>query len=90
MQRYREVLPYMRQENFEPKETFWMLATHFAYDVLHFDGKFFSTLKYLLLKPVFITRIFTWQKSKLFASYKMYVFTSAIFFIIFFPYCKDR
>ena len=75
------------QENFEPKETFWMLATHFAYDVLHFDGKFFSTLKYLLLKPGFLSHEYLRGRR---ASYlhpiRMYVFTSAIFFIIFFSF----
>jgi hypothetical protein len=75
------------QENFEPRETFWMLATHFAYDVLHFDGKFFSTLKYLLLKPGFLSHEYLRGRR---ASYlhpiRMYVFTSAIFFIIFFSF----
>jgi hypothetical protein len=75
------------QENIEPKETFWMLATHFAYDVLHFDGKFFSTLKYLLLKPGFLSHEYLRGRR---ASYlhpiRMYVFTSAIFFIIFFSF----
>ncbi|QEC67222.1 DUF3667 domain-containing protein [Panacibacter ginsenosidivorans] len=75
------------QENIEPKETFWMLATHFAYDILHFDGKFFSTLKYLLLKPGFLSHEYLRGRR---ASYlhpiRMYVFTSAIFFIIFFSF----
>lgn len=64
-----------------------MLATHFAYDVLHFDGKFFSTLKYLLLKPGFLSHEYLRGRR---ASYlhpiRMYVFTSAIFFIIFFSF----
>lgn len=75
------------QENIEPKETFWMLVTHFAYDIIHFDGKFFSTLKYLLKKPGFLSHEYLRGRR---ASYlhpiRMYVFTSAIFFIIFFTF----
>lgn len=78
------------QENIEPKETFWALATHFVYDIMHFDGKFFSTLKYLLLKPGFLSHEYLRGRR---ASYlhpiKMYVFTSAIFFIIFFAFIVD-
>lgn len=75
------------QENLEPKETFWGLATHFVYDVMHFDGKFFSTLKYLLTKPGFLSQEYLRGRR---ASYlhpiRMYVFTSAIFFIIYFSF----
>jgi len=59
--------------------------THFFYDFTHFDGKFFSTLKYLVFKPGFVSGEYIRGKR---ASYlhpiRMYVFTSAIFFIIFF------
>ena len=75
------------QENIEPKETFWGLATHFVYDIVHFDGKFFSTLKYLLFKPGFLSHEYLRGRR---ASYlhpiRMYVFTSAIFFILFFTF----
>ncbi len=73
------------QENIEPKESFWHLVTHFMYDITHFDGKFFSTLKYLLFKPGFLSHEYLRGRR---ASYlhpiRMYVFTSAIFFLIFF------
>ncbi len=36
------------QENLEPKETVWHLIQHFFNDITHFDGKFFSTVKYLV------------------------------------------
>ncbi len=75
------------QENIEPKETFWGLLTHFVYDITHFDGKFFSTLKYLLLKPGYLSKAFMQGRR---ASYlhpiKMYVFTSAFFFVFFFAF----
>jgi hypothetical protein len=75
------------QENIEPKESFWTLATHFLHDMTHFDGKFFSTLKYLLFKPSFLSKEYLKGRR---ASYlhpiRMYVFTSFIFFLIFFNF----
>jgi hypothetical protein len=73
------------QENVEPQETAWSLVTHFLYDITHFDGKFFSTLKYLLFRPGFLSKEYIRGRR---ASYlhpiRMYVFTSAMFFIFFF------
>ena len=73
------------QENLEPKETVWHLVEHFFNDITHFDGKFFSTVKYLLKKPGFLSKEYMIGRR---ASYlnpiRMYVFTSAIFFIILF------
>ncbi len=73
------------QENLEPKESVWHLVTHFFNDITHFDGKFFTTLKDLLLKPGFLSREYMIGRR---ASYlnpvRMYVFTSAIFFLLFF------
>ncbi len=73
------------QENIEPRETVWHLISHFVYDVTHFDGKFFSTVKYLLLKPGYLSKEYIKGRR---ASYlnpiKMYVFISAFFFLFFF------
>jgi hypothetical protein len=73
------------QENLEPKETVWHLVTHFFNDITHFDGKFFATVKYLLRKPGFLSKEYVAGRR---ASYlnpiRMYVFTSAIFFLILF------
>lgn len=73
------------QENIEPKETFWHLVTHFFNDITHFDGKFFSSLKLLILKPGFLSKEYVAGRR---ASYlnpiRMYLFTSAFFFLIFF------
>jgi hypothetical protein len=73
------------QENIEPKESFWHLVTHFVYDITHFDGKFFSTVKYLLLKPGFLSgEYITGRRSRYLNPIKMYVFISAFFFLFFF------
>ncbi|MEO6718746.1 MAG: DUF3667 domain-containing protein [Ferruginibacter sp.] len=79
------------QENIEPKESFWHLVTHFFYDITHFDGKFFSTLKYLIWRPGFLPAEYARGKR---ASYlnpiRMYVFTSAFFFLIFFSFIQPK
>ena len=75
------------QENVVPKETFWHMVTHFFYDITHFDSSFFTTIKDLLFKPGFLSK--EYMKGRR-ASYlhpiKMYVFTSAIFFLLFFSF----
>ena len=79
------------QENIEPKENFWHLVNHFVEDLTHFDGKFFITLKDLLFKPGFLSVEYLKGKR---ASYlhpiRMYVFTSAIFFLIFFSFLDTK
>ena len=72
------------QENIETHETFGHLAGHFVSDIFHFDGMFFSTVKYLLFRPGFLTYEYVRGRR---ASYlnpiKMYVFISAVFFLFF-------
>ncbi|HEX6193550.1 MAG TPA: DUF3667 domain-containing protein [Chitinophagaceae bacterium] len=75
------------QENVVPKETFWHMVTHFLYDITHFDSKFFATLKDLIFKPGFLTREYmAGRRAKYLHPVKMYVFTSAIFFLLFFGF----
>ncbi len=79
------------QQNIEPKETVWHLISHFFQDITHFDGKFFSTVKYLITKPGFLSREYMLGRR---ASYlnpiRMYVFTSAFFFLIFFNFYQHK
>lgn len=73
------------QENTEPSETVWQLTTHFFNDLTHFDGKFFSTLRYLLAKPGFLSREYLEGRRAAYLNpVRMYIFTSAAFFLIFF------
>lgn len=73
------------QENIETKQNFWSLFTHFIYDVFHFDGKFFDTLKFLLFKPGFVPLEYTKGKRQNYLDpIRMYLFTSALFFLVFF------
>ncbi|MDO9375461.1 MAG: DUF3667 domain-containing protein [Bacteroidota bacterium] len=73
------------QENIEPKESAWHLVVHFFNDITHFDGKFFDTLRLLVTRPGFLSSEYARGRR---ASYlnpiRMYVFTSAVFFLIFF------
>ncbi|HVU58410.1 MAG TPA: DUF3667 domain-containing protein [Puia sp.] len=73
------------QENLEPKETVWHLVTHFFNDITHFDGKFFETVRLLLRKPGFLSvQYVAGRRASFLNPIRMYVFTSAIFFIILF------
>jgi Protein of unknown function (DUF3667) len=79
------------QENLEPKETVWHLIQHFFNDITHFDGKFFNTVGLLLRKPGFLSAEYTAGRRMSYLNpIRMYVFTSAIFFIILFSLKKPE
>lgn len=79
------------QENIEPKESFWHLVNHFFADITHFDGKFFSTVKYLLTKPGFLAKEYmNGRRASYLHPVRMYVFTSAFFFLIFFSFYQKE
>lgn len=73
------------QENIVPQDSFGHLVLHFIYDITHFDGKFFDTLKYLVFKPGFLSAEYiAGRRVKYLNPIRMYVFTSALFFLVFF------
>lgn len=75
------------QQNLEPKESFWHLVSHFFADITHFDGKFFTTVKDLLFKPGFLSKEYLkGRRMSYLDPIRMYVFTSAVFFLIFFSF----
>lgn len=77
------------QENIEPKETVWGLVSHFFYDITHFDGKFFSTTRYLITRPGFLpAEYLKGRRASYLHPIRMYVFSSALFFLIFFMLFK--
>jgi hypothetical protein len=79
------------QQNVEPKETFWELVTHFIYDLTHFDGNFFSTLKLLLFKPGFLSlEYMNGRRMRYLNPIRMYIFISAFFFLFFFSIVKPE
>lgn len=73
------------QENVVPKESFWGMVTHFFNDITHFDGKFFTTMGILFRKPGFLSSEYVaGRRNRYLNPVRMYVFTSAIFFLIIF------
>lgn len=75
------------QENIVPHETFWHMTKHFVYDILHFDSKFYDSMKLLLFKPGFLPMEYIkGRRVRYMNPVKKYVFTSAIFFILFFSF----
>lgn len=79
------------QENAEPKESFWHLIIHFFNDITHYDGKFLSTVKYLLFRPGFLTAEYArGRRLSYLHPIRMYVFTSAFFFLIFFSFINKH
>lgn len=79
------------QENVEPKETFWHMFTHFFYDITHFDSKFFESVKDLVFRPGFLSKEYVkGRRAKYLHPIRMYVFTSAMFFLVFFSFFKNE
>jgi Protein of unknown function (DUF3667) len=75
------------QENLEPQESVWHLFTHFFNDITHFDGKFFSSVKYILTKPGFLTSEYVAGRRMSYLNpVRFYVFTSFLFFLILFSF----
>jgi len=73
------------QENIVTHQSFLALTKHFIYDILHFDGKFFDTLRNLLFKPGIVAKEYiSGKRGKYLDPIRMYLFTSAVFFLIFF------
>ena len=73
------------QENIVPKQSFGGLIKHFVYDIFHFDGKFFDTLKDLLFRPGHVpTQYMAGKRVHYLDPIRMYLFTASIFFLAFF------
>jgi len=79
------------QENIEPHESFGSIVSHFIQDLLHFDGKFFVTIKLLFKKPGFLSEQYSrGKRTDYFHPIRMYLFTSALFFLIFFAFFTPK
>ena len=79
------------QENLEPKETVGHLISHFFEDLTHFDGKFFVTVKDLILRPGFLTREYVAGRRMTYLNpIRMYIFISAMFFLVLFAGSEEK
>jgi hypothetical protein len=75
------------QENLEAQESVWHLIVHFFNDITHFDGKFFSSVKYVVTKPGFLSSEYVAGRRMSYLNpVRFYVFTSFIFFLILFSF----
>lgn len=73
------------QENIITQQGFISLTKHFIYDIFHFDGKFFDTLRYLFFSPGKVPAEYVaGRRNRYLDPIRMYLFTSAIFFLVFF------
>jgi hypothetical protein len=79
--------PSCGQKNIEPKQSIWHIIGHAFSDITHWDGKFFTTVKELFAKPGFLSNEYMiGRRMRYLDPIRMYIFTSAIFFLIFFSY----
>jgi Protein of unknown function (DUF3667) len=79
------------QENLVPKETFGHLVGHFISDIIHYDSKFFITIRDLLFRPGFLTREYlNGKRIRYLNPIRMYIFISFIFFIALFARKKNE
>jgi hypothetical protein len=73
------------QENLEPRESVGHLIGHFFSDITHYDSKFITSVRDLLFKPGFLTHEYNAGRRVSYLNpIRMYVFISAIFFIVLF------
>lgn len=65
-------------------ESFGHLAGHVVADIVHYDSRFFTTLKYLTIRPGFLTREY-WagRRVRYVNPIQLYIFISFIFFFFF-------
>lgn len=79
------------QENLEPKESVGHLVSHFFEDLTHFDGKFFITVKDLVLKPGYLTHEYVaGRRVRYLNPIRMYIFISAMFFLVLFAGSQEK
>ncbi|HZV71954.1 MAG TPA: DUF3667 domain-containing protein [Saprospiraceae bacterium] len=77
--------PHCGQENLQIQDSAFHLIIHYIQDLFHYDGKFWHTLKILLLKPgqVAVEYMEGKRRSNL-EPLRFYVFASTVFFLLFF------
>jgi hypothetical protein len=67
------------------KDTLWALTTHFIGHYIHYDSKFWQTLKTLIVSPGKLTTAY-WnkQRARYLSPISLYLFISFIFFLVFY------
>ena len=71
------------QENTETRQSFGHLVHHFIEDLTHYDGAFWRTMKYLLLRPAYLTKAYLAGKRNSFVPpVRLYIFISFVAFLL--------
>ena len=75
--------PECGQENVETRQPFHFLFTHFVEDIIHYDGRFWQTIKYLLFRPAKLTKEYlAGKRNRYVPPVTLYIFISFITFFI--------
>ncbi len=75
------------QENIDHSLSTMGLIRHFFSDMVHFDGKYFKTIGTLITRPGYLSLAFLQGKRAMYVDpVKMYIFTSAFFFLVLFTF----
>ncbi|KMQ59288.1 hypothetical protein ACM46_19335 [Chryseobacterium angstadtii] len=75
--------PHCGQENVESRQPFHYLFTHFIEDFTHYDGQFWKTIQYLLIRPGKLTKEYLAGKRQLYVvPVKLYIFISFLTFFV--------
>jgi len=75
--------PECGQENIETRQPFHYLFTVSIEDFVHYDGRFWKTIRYLLFSPAKLTQVYLSGKRKLYVPpVTLYIFISFITFFI--------
>jgi Protein of unknown function (DUF3667) len=73
------------QENLEIHDSTFHLIIHYIQDMFHYDGKFWHTLKMLILKPGLVAKEYLeGKRSQNLEPLRFYVFASTVFFLLLF------
>ncbi len=73
------------QENLQIQDSAFHLIIHYIQDMFHYDGKFWHTLKMLILKPGLVAKEYMeGKRSQNLEPLRFYVFASTVFFLLLF------
>ncbi|NLR66624.1 DUF3667 domain-containing protein [Chitinophaga varians] len=76
--------PLCGQENTVQHESFGHLVGHVVADIVHYDSQLLATLKYLTIRPGFLTtEYWAGRRVRYVNPIKLYIFISAVFFFFF-------
>lgn len=71
------------QENVQPRRPIWEIPWHFITNIINVDGKFWSSVKYLLFRPGYLSKEYiNGRRNSFHEPVRMYLVTSFILFFL--------